>query len=286
MRFAVIGSQGMFGSEMVLFLKSQGQQVQGFSRDNIDLDSSINELAAKLSGFDLVINAVAYTAVDRAESEPEMANRVNGEYPEKLAKVSKIMDARFFHISTDYVFDGLATTPYKTNEPRNPQGAYGRSKALGEEQVESSGANYTIFRTAWLYGAHGNCFPKTMFQKASQGQVIKVVSDQIGQPTWTKDLAEVAIAHSLNNFGERIVHAVSSGQASWYEFALAINESLLAGQDSEIRPVRSSDYPATVKRPMYSVLENAKTCGPIVGNWLDRWEIAAPEVLGSVQKPV
>jgi len=273
MRFAVIGSQGMFGSEMVLFLKSQGQQVQGFSRDNIDLDSSINALAAKLSGFDLIINAVAYTAVDKAESEPEIANRVNGEYPEKLAKVSKIMDARFFHISTDYVFDGLSNTPYKTNDSRNPQGAYGRSKALGEEQVETSGANYTIFRTAWLYGAHGRCFPKLVHEKATNHENLRVVNDQFGQPTWTKDLAAQLFAFSKLPSLPPIVHAVSSGQASWFEFAKEI-----VG-DYDVDPVLTEEFLTPAKRPAFSVLDNSNELVEPIGKWRDRWQLAKAEVL-------
>jgi dTDP-4-dehydrorhamnose reductase len=278
MRFAVIGSQGMFGSELVLFLKSHGQQVQGFNRDNINLDSSIEEIVRILSGFDVVINAVGYTAVDKAESEPELANRVNGEYPEKLAMVSKSLEARFFHISTDYVFDGFSTTPYKTIDPRNPQGAYGRSKALGEEQVESSGANYTIFRTAWLYGAHGNCFPKTMFQKASQGQVIKVVSDQIGQPTWTKDLAELVFAYSKLERSVPVVHGVSSGEASWFDFAKEI-----VG-DYPVSPVLSNQFVTAAKRPAFSVLDNSSKFVKPIGDWRERWRQAKAEVLKGITK--
>jgi dTDP-4-dehydrorhamnose reductase len=275
-RFAVIGSQGMLGSEMVLFLKSQGQEVQGFNRASINLDSSIDEITAKLSGFELVINAVAYTAVDKAESEPEIANRVNGDYPEKLATISKNLDARFFHISTDYVFDGFSTTPYKTNETRSPQGAYARSKALGEEKIETSGANYTIFRTAWLYGAHGNCFPKTIFQKSAQRQAIKVVSDQIGQPTWTKDLAEQVFAYSQHQQSVPVVHGVSSGEASWFDFAKEI-----VG-DYGVEPVSSEEFVTAAKRPAYSVLENYSELVKPIGDWRDRWQIARNEVLGSI----
>jgi dTDP-4-dehydrorhamnose reductase len=273
MRFAVIGDQGMFGSEMVLFLKSQGQEVHGFSRENINLDVSIDEIVTKLSGSDLIINAAAYTAVDKAESEPEVANRVNGEYPEKLAKVSKIMDARFFHISTDYVFDGLSNTPYKTNDSRNPQGAYGRSKALGEEQVESSGANYTIFRTAWLYGAHGRCFPKVIHEKATKHENLSVVNDQFGQPTWTKDLAAQLFAFSKLPDLPPIVHAVSSGKASWFEFAKEV-----VG-DHEVDAVSTEEFLTPAKRPKNSVLDNSSELVEPIGNWRERWQLAKAEVL-------
>ena len=273
MRFAVVGSQGMFGSEMVLFLQSQGQYVEGLNRETINLDSSIEELTVKLNGFDHVINAVGYTAVDKAEAEPGLANKVNGEYPEKLAIVSKNLGAKFYHISTDYVFDGLSTTPYETNHPRNPQGAYGRSKAIGEELVGASGADYTIFRTAWLYGAHGRCFPKVMHGKAAKGEHLRVVNDQFGQPTWTKDLSAQIFAFSKLPTQPRIVHAVSSGKASWFEFAKEV-----VG-DYEVEPVSTDDFVTAAKRPAFSVLDNSSQLVEPIGDWRERWKLAKPEVL-------
>jgi dTDP-4-dehydrorhamnose reductase len=273
MRFAVIGSQGMFGSEMVLFLQSQGQHVEGLNRETINLDSSIEELTAELSGFDHVINAVGYTAVDKAEAEPGLANKVNGEYPEKLAIVSKNLGAKFYHISTDYVFDGLSTTPYKTNHARNPQGAYGRSKAIGEELVEASGADYTIFRTAWLYGQHGRCFPKVIHGKAATGEQSRVVNDQFGQPTWTKDLAGQIFAFSKLSTQPRIVHAVSSGKASWFEFAKEV-----VG-DYQVEPVSTDEFVTAAKRPAFSVLDNSSELVEPIGDWRERWQQAKTEVL-------
>jgi dTDP-4-dehydrorhamnose reductase len=273
MRFAVIGSHGMFGSEMVLFLQSQGQQVHQFNRENFNLDSSIMELTEKLYGFDQIINAVGYTSVDKAEAEPELANQVNGEYPKKLALVTKNLGAKFFHISTDYVFDGLSTTPYETNNRRNPQGAYGRSKAIGEELVEASGANYTIFRTAWLYGAHGRCFPKVIHEKYSSGQRLRVVNDQFGQPTWTKDLAAQVFAFSKISNQPRIVHAVASGKASWFEFAKEVV------CDYEVEPVSTDEFVTAAKRPAYSVLDNSSELVEPIGDWRERWLLAKTEVL-------
>jgi dTDP-4-dehydrorhamnose reductase len=273
MRFAVVGSQGMFGSEMVLFLQSQGQHVEGLNRETINLDSSIEELTVKLNGFDHVINAVGYTAVDKAEAEPELANKLNGEYPEKLAIVSKNLGAKFYHISTDYVFDGLSTTPYETNHPRNPQGAYGRSKVIGEELIEHSGASYTIFRTAWLYGAHGRCFPKVINDKASKGENLRVVNDQFGQPTWTKDLAAQVFAFSQLSTQPRIVHAVASGKASWFEFAKEV-----VG-DYEVEPVSTGKFITAAKRPAFSVLDNSSQLVEPIGDWRECWKIAKTEVL-------
>jgi dTDP-4-dehydrorhamnose reductase len=274
----------MFGSDMKSHLMWAGQRVEGLNRSNIDLGFSEEQLASKLEGFDVVINAVAYTAVDKAEQEAELANQINGDIAGKLARACALTGSRFIQISTDYVFDGSAGSPISNQQILDPINAYGRSKALGETLVSDSGADFTILRTSWLYGANGNCFPRAIARKLLSGDSVSVVSDQFGQPTWTKDLAQVALAHSLNNFGEQIVHAVSSGKASWYEFALAINDSMLENQTYEIQSVTSSDYQSPAKRPKYSVLDNSNTSGPVIGNWLDRWKIAAPEVLGSVQE--
>ena len=284
MHFAVIGDLGMFGSDMKSHLISAGYQVTGFNRSNFDLELPEELLASRLEEFDVVINAVAYTAVDKAEQETDLANLINGEIPGKLARVSTFSSARFIHISTDYVFDGSGTSPIAPNQNMNPINAYGRSKALGESLVSESGADFVILRTAWLYGKSGNCFPRTIVKKLLSGEPVSVVKDQVGQPTWTKDLAEVVLAHCVNDFGERVVHAVSSGEASWYEFALAINDSVFESQTLEIQSVGSSEFRTSVRRPDYSVLDNSKTSGPIIENWLDRWKIASPEILGSVQK--
>ena len=274
MRFAVIGNRGMFGSEMMLVLADRGHEVLGLNRETLNLDDSIESIARQLENFDAVVNAVAYTAVDKAESEIELANLVNGDYAGKLARASKIVGAKFLHLSTDYVFDGNSEIPYKTNAIPKPQGAYGRSKLLGEKLVEESGANYTIFRTAWLYGAHGRCFPKVMHQKALQGELLRVVSDQFGQPTWTKDLAEQILSYAELEKSPAIVHSVSSGRASWFDFATDI-----VGE-YQIEPVSSSEFVTAAKRPTYSVLDNSSSLVTPIGDWKDRWLAAKGDVLG------
>jgi dTDP-4-dehydrorhamnose reductase len=274
MRFAVIGSRGMLGSEMMLVLADQGHQVLGFNRETVNLDDSIEMTARQLEGVDAVVNAVAYTAVDKAESESELANLVNGDYAGKLASASKIVGAKFLHLSTDYVFDGNSDVPYTPDAIPNPQGAYGRSKLLGEKLIEQSGSNYTIFRTAWLYGAHGRCFPKVMREKALQGEPLKVVNDQFGQPTWTKDLAEQILSYAQLDNAPAIVHCVSSGQASWFDFATEV-----VG-DYPIEPVSSGDFVTGAKRPKYSVLDNSSDLVAPIADWKDRWLAAKEEVLG------
>jgi dTDP-4-dehydrorhamnose reductase len=276
MGFAVIGDRGMFGTDMFRLLKSQQKNVSGFNRDSIDLSSSQDELAEQLQTFDVIINAVAYTAVDKAESELELANLVNGEFAGKLAQAAKSVGAKFMHISTDYVFDGLATIPYTANALTNPQSAYGSSKLLGENLVADSGANYTIFRTAWLYGKHGRCFPKVMFEKASRKDPLRVVNDQFGQPTWTKDLAQQVFAFADLGDAPKIVHAVSSGETTWFGFAKEI-----VGE-YPIEPVSSSEFVTAAKRPTYSVLDNSSNQVSPIGDWRERWQVAKSEVLESL----
>ena len=274
MRFAVVGNRGMFGSEMMLVLADRGFEVLGLNRETLNLDDSIESIARQLESFDAVVNAVAHTAVDKAESEIELANLVNGNYAGKLARVSKIVGAKFLHLSTDYVFDGNSEIPYATDAIPNPQGAYGRSKLLGEKLVEESGANYTIFRTAWLYGAHGRCFPKVMHQKALQGDLLRVVNDQFGQPTWTKDLAEQILSYAQLNNAPAIVHSVSSGKASWFDFATEV-----VGE-YPIESVSSSEFVTTAKRPTYSVLNNSSNLVTPIADWKERWPVAKGDVLG------
>jgi dTDP-4-dehydrorhamnose reductase len=274
MRFAVIGNRGMFGSEMMIVLAEQGHEVLGFNRDTLNLDDSIEIIAHQLERFDAVVNAVAYTAVDKAESEIELANLVNGNYAGKLASASKIVGAKFLHVSTDYVFDGNSEIPYGTDAMPNPQGAYGRSKLLGEKLVEKSGATFTIFRTAWLYGAHGRCFPKVMHEKVLQGDPLRVVNDQFGQPTWTRDLAEQVLSYSQLEKAPAIVHSVSSGEASWFDFATEI-----VG-DYPIEPVSSGEFVTAAKRPKFSVLDNSSNLVAPIADWKDRWLIAQDDVLG------
>jgi dTDP-4-dehydrorhamnose reductase len=276
MHFGVIGDQGMFGSEMVNLLRAQGQKAVGFNRESIDLEDSIDALANQLDSLDVIINAVGYTAVDKAETEPDLANKINGEYAGKLASVSKLIESKFLHISTDYVFDGTSDSPYQTDSQTNPQGAYGRSKLLGEHLVADSGATYTILRTAWLYGAHGRCFPKVINEKAAKGEHLRVVGDQFGQPTWTRDLAEQVLAFSKLSVVPPIVHAVASGKASWFEFAKEV-----VG-DYEVEPVSTGEFISAAKRPAFSVLDNSSELVEPIGDWRERWQLAKTEVLGKL----
>jgi dTDP-4-dehydrorhamnose reductase len=284
MRWAVMGNTGLFGSDLQKTLLSSGQETAGFNRSNLDLQQSITDLASSISSqgpIDVFVNAIAYTAVDEAESDPDEAMLVNGEYAGKLALVAKELGSRFVHISTDYVFDGESDSPYRPEDKTNPQSAYGRSKLAGEIAVQESGADYQIFRTAWLYGANGSCFPKTVQRVLAQAGSMKVVADQIGQPTWTVDLAKLIIAHSKLDQAARprIVHATASGQASWFDFAREIARSLGRDPEKAVQPITTADHPTPPKRPAYSVLDNLNERGLVIGDWRGRWQEAAVDVL-------
>ena len=280
----MIGNTGLFGSDLQKTLRISGQETSGFNRSNLALQHSISDLASNISSqgsIEILVNAVAYTAVDKAESKPDEAMRINGEYAGKLALVARELGARFIHISTDYVFDGASNSPYQPEDKANPQTAYGQSKLNGEIAVRESGANFQIFRTAWLYGANGPCFPKTVETALGQSGSMTVVADQLGQPTWTVDLARLIIAHSKLPEGSRprIVHATASGQASWFEFASEIARSLGHDPEKVVQPITSAEYPTPAKRPAYSVLDNQNETGLVIGDWRQRWQEAAAEVL-------
>jgi dTDP-4-dehydrorhamnose reductase len=281
MRIAVIGSKGMFGSDLLRLLNSTGIECQGFDRQNLDFEQSADSIAEILHGFDAVINAVAFTAVDNAETEVYEANTVNGIYAGLLAQASKIAKSRFIHISTDYVFDGLSNLPYRVDAPINPQTEYGKSKALGEQLVAESGANYSILRTAWLYGANGRCFPTVMAELLRKNGSVSVVSDQIGQPTWTRDLAELVLQVLSLEEMPRIVHATASGKTSWAGFAKEIAETIGLSANS-VQEISSAHFPRPAKRPAWSVLDNSSEVLTPIGDWRERWQEAAPEVLRGI----
>jgi dTDP-4-dehydrorhamnose reductase len=281
MNIAVIGDTGMFGSELIALLNERGITARGFNRSNLELEkSSIEDLGIIFSGFDVIVNAVAYTAVDKAELEIYEAHTVNAIFAGKLAQAAAIAGAKFVHISTDYVFDGTGTRPYKVTDQVDPQNEYGRSKALGEQLVAESGADYTIFRTAWLYGKFGRCFPKIIASVIDKNGSARVVDDQIGQPTWTRDLAEQVLAYSMLENSPKIVHGVSSGRGSWADFAQEVSKSL-GLEGSLVSGIPSSEYPTPARRPSWSVLDNSSDLVAPIGDWRERWLIAAEEVLGS-----
>ena len=281
MRYGLLGANGLLGTDLANEMSFLPTSFDSVARTELNSGFSLDEVKSKLNDLDCIINATGFTAVDKAESDQDEANLVNGEFPGTLALAAKELGARLIHISTDYVFDGTSTLPYKPTDTPNPHSAYGRSKLAGEIAVQESGADYQIFRTAWLYGANGNCFPKTVARILKEKGQMKVVNDQVGQPTWTKDLAELVLAHQDLDPTERpkIVHGTASGSCSWYEFACEIASSLGYDPNKVIIPITTDEYPTPAKRPAYSVLDNANETGLIIGNWRERWKEAAPLVL-------
>jgi dTDP-4-dehydrorhamnose reductase len=208
------------------------------------------------------INCAAYTAVDRAEEEKDLAFQVNGEAVGVLAAICKEHKTKLIHISTDYVFDGTSSVPYKEDAITNPQCVYGVSKLEGEMQALQLNPDVIIIRTSWLYSAYGKNFVKTMMRLMKEKNEINVVNDQIGCPTFAADLAEM-IVHIISNcqltianWQPGIYHFSNDGNISWYDFAVAIRE--LSGSSAIIKPISTAEYPTAAKRPAYSVLDNSK----------------------------
>lgn len=264
-RILVTGAQGQLGQELVTLLKPLGE-VTGIDRDELDL-TEFDKVAAFWQDWqpDIVVHGAAYTAVDRAEEQVDLAMQVNGEAPGQLARLAAASGAKLIHISTDYVFDGSKNQPYLETDRTNPLSSYGRSKLRGEELVQESGAMFAILRTAWVYGngITGN-FVKTMLRLGQEREELRVVYDQVGSPTWTVDLAG-AIAQlipKLNSETVGIYHYTNAGVTSWYDFAIAIfEEAQKLGIPLKIKrvlPITTDQYPTPAKRPPYSVLSGQK----------------------------
>lgn len=258
-KILVIGANGQLGSE----LKAISTQFNSLHFIFVDIDkldiSKQDEVAKFIGGLKpkFIVNAAAYTAVDNAEVEREMAYGVNAEAVNYIAKAASDVGAKLIHISTDYVFNGTSYKPYAEDDETSPNSVYGSSKLKGEEYAISSGIGMVI-RTAWLYSAYGKNFMKTILAKSNEGS-LKVVFDQVGSPTWAHDLALAIvhiIKHSEEAFYNEIFHYSNEGVCSWYDFAKAILS--IKGRECEVSPVLSSEFVTKAKRPHYSVLNKQK----------------------------
>ena len=228
--------------------------------DTLDIcDKAAVETCFATHQIEACINCAAYTAVDKAEDEPELSTLINSFAPKVLADTCKRHQALLIHISTDYVFGGDAHEPYKVNDPINPQSVYGSTKADGERLIRESGCNYMIVRTAWLYSSVGKNFVKTMLMLGDTKEEINVVADQKGCPTWAHDLA-VALVALLNKNEKNEVHETfhftNEGEITWHDFATAIME--IGGKTCKVNPITTDQYPTKAKRPAYSVLDLSK----------------------------
>lgn len=249
MRVVVLGARGMLGTDLVAEFGDHDVTAHGREVDIRDPDA----VRAAVAGSDLVLNAAAYTDVDAAETDEAAATAVNGAGAGVVAAAAAGAGARLVHYSTDYVFDGSASDPYPEDAPLAPLGAYGRSKAAGENAVRAAHPGAWTVRTAWLYGRHGSCFPRTMLRLAAGRDTVSVVTDQIGQPTWTREVARATRRLVAADAPAGSYHATASGRASWFEFARAVFAE--AGLDpARVLPTDSTAFPRPAPRPAFSVL--------------------------------
>ena len=266
MKILVIGRDGQLARELARLGAPAGDEISFAARPEVDL-AAPETVAARIEGDqpDLVINAAAYTAVDKAESEPDVAMAVNATGPGALARACAATGASLVHISTDYVFDGTKTAPYVETDPVAPVNAYGRSKAEGEAAVLASGARAGVIRTAWVYSAHGANFVKTMLRLAGDREEVGVVADQLGRPTWAGDLARASLVlgAALAGGDERargVFHFSNTEDATWADFAEAVFEGSArrGGPSARVRRIATADFPTPAPRPANSRLDTAK----------------------------
>lgn len=269
-RILIVGAKGQLGRDLRRSFADAGDLLC-WDRRHVDLtrESQVREMV-RAAKPDLILNAAAYTAVDRAESEPDLAMAINDRAPHVLAEEARRRDITLVHYSTDYVFDGTKRGPWVETDQPNPLNVYGRTKLAGEEAVRQTGGKHLIFRTSWVYGPHGSNFMLTMLRLGRQHERLNVVNDQIGAPTNSIELADAtrSIVEGVitNNFGAvtnwcGMYHMTCSGSTSWYGFAQEIfakTEASLNGRRPEVCPIPSTDFPTPATRPMNSLLSNKK----------------------------
>jgi dTDP-4-dehydrorhamnose reductase len=289
MRWLVTGAGGMLGHDVVEELLTRGNLVVGPDRSALDItDPDAVRRAFQEHRFDVVVNCAAYTAVDAAETDEAAALAVNGDGPRVLARACAEHGVKLVHVSTDYVFSGEARdTPYPEDHPTGPRTAYGRTKLAGEQAVlEELPDAGVVVRTAWLYGAHGPNFVRTMLDLEARKDTVDVVDDQRGQPTWSADVAErlVLLGARLCRDGAPtgVLHATSSGETTWYGLAREVFR--LAGADpSRVRPTSTAAFPRPAPRPAYSALGHDRWRGIGLAPPRD-WHSALHEALPLIRK--
>ena len=283
MSWLITGGSGQLGIAVSQELDKNGIAFDAWSSKDLDIRQSsiVSESIENLLPT-VIINCAAWTDVDSAETNEAMASKVNGDGAENIAIAAKVCGAKLIHVSTDYVFSGESQSPWQIADAINPQSAYGRTKAQGESRVLANySENSFLVRTAWLYSSWGKNFAKTMTKLALKGTgEVRVVNDQVGQPTSASDLAKQLVELGLSTSPAGIFHGTNSGQASWYEFAQEIFN--LAGADvGRVTPVSSSEYPRPAKRPSYSVLSHDAWANTSVKPLRD-WRIALAESMPAI----
>jgi dTDP-4-dehydrorhamnose reductase len=278
----ILGASGQLGR--ALCRSAPGHcRVMAPARAEMDLGGAALEEQVAAAGPALIINAAAWTDVDGAEDQPDAARAVNTEGPRRLARAAARLGARLVHLSTDYVFDGAAGRPYRPGDPVAPLNVYGRTKAEGEAAVLGACPDRAlVVRTAWLYAAEGRNFVLAMLERMARGEPLQVVDDQVGTPTFAGDLAAVLWQLADRPELHGIVHWTPSGVASWYDFAVAIQEEALElgllPAPTPILPVPASGYPARARRPQYSVLDKS-ACREVLGAPAEHWRCGLRRML-------
>ncbi|MEQ8541361.1 MAG: dTDP-4-dehydrorhamnose reductase [Coleofasciculus sp. D1-CHI-01] len=282
-RILLTGIAGQLGSELQHTLVPLGE-VMGVDRHKLDLTQpdKIRQVIGEVQP-NLIVNAAAYTAVDKAETETELANAINGTAPTIMAEAAQELGATLIHVSTDYIFDGRKNTPYTEDDTPDPINAYGQSKLWGEEGVLKNCDRALILRTAWVYGAQGKGnFVKTMLRLGAEREELRVVVDQVGTPTWTWDLASAIAQFVQHPIDSGIYHFTNSGAISWYDFAVAIfEEAQQMGfplQVKQVVPITTAEYPTPAPRPAYSVLSTQKISA-ILGYHPPHWRTGLRQML-------
>ena len=261
-RILLTGANGQLGSEIRQRVSMMPLAYELLPTDQADLDITQEEaVEAAVKAFkpDVIINAAAYTAVDKAESEPDIAFAVNAKGPENLAKVASDQHVRLIHISTDYVFNGRSSSPWQVDDRVEPINVYGESKLAGETAIQRYCAEAMIIRTAWVYSRYGHNFVKTMINLMNSRDQLGVIYDQIGAPTHAGRLAEICLSAIDKPEHQGVYHWTDAGVASWYDFAYAVytlgTELGLINHNCQIDPITTADYPTPARRPQYSVMD-------------------------------
>jgi dTDP-4-dehydrorhamnose reductase len=299
MKILITGSDGQIGWELLRAFPPEFE-VLGTSRAEMDiaLPSSIRACIARTRP-DLIINAAAYTAVDRAEVEPALAHAINATAVGVLGEEARSVGAAVIHFSTDYIFDGTKRTPYLPTDQPNPQSVYGATKLEGEQLLRASGASHLILRTCWVYGTRGRNFLMAILRQASLQSHLRVVDDQTGCPTWSRMAARVTAAivrqglggergHRQFNGREGVYHLASRGQTTWFNFARAILERSPVDPAPTLTPVSTVEYGARAARPAYSVLDCANTENTfrvLMDHWEDSLQTALQDTAALQQVP-
>lgn len=264
MKVLITGAGGQVAAALMRS-KPAGVTASALSHAELDIgDGKAVRRVVTEAGPQVIINAAAYTAVDKAESERDLARRVNGEAPGHLAEAAKACGARLIHLSTDFVFDGSQSRPYAPDAAVSPLGAYGETKLEGERRVQQTlGSEALILRTAWVYAANGHNFVRTMLRLMAERGRVRVVADQVGSPTWASSVAQALWAAVRSPAFAGVHHWTDAGVASWYDFAVAIAEeghaAGLLKQPAEVEPITTAEYPTPARRPAYSVLDRASS---------------------------